>query len=97
MICCIGLCFGGLLGIFPTVTADLFGLKHLGQNYGIMFFAFAAAAFIGPRLAATVKETSGDYSLAFIVTAAMGAAGALLTLFVMAQLKKRKKGAAAAK
>lgn len=97
VICCIGLCFGGLLGIFPTVTADLFGLKNLGQNYGIMFFAFAAAAFIGPRLAATVKETSGDYSLAFIVTAAMGAAGALLTLFVMAQLKKRKKGAATKK
>lgn len=91
VVCIIGLCFGGLLGIFPTVTADLFGLKNLGQNYGIMFFAFAAAAFIGPRLAAKVKEINGDYSIAFIVTAIMGLIGVFLTLFVQAQLKKRNK------
>ncbi len=87
----VGLCFGGLLGIYPTVTADMFGLKNLGQNYGIMFSAFAAAAIIGPRLAARVKETSGgEYSLAFIITVVMGIIGFVLTLFVQHQLKKRK-------
>lgn len=30
----IGFNFGGNFALFPTVTADTFGAKHIGQNYG---------------------------------------------------------------
>ncbi|MEA4826819.1 L-lactate MFS transporter [Clostridium sp. JNZ J1-5] len=89
LVCAIGLGYGGLLGVYPTINADMFGLKNMGQNYGIMFFAFAIAAMIGPRLVAGVKQANGNYAMAFIIAAVMAAIGAILTLFVKSQLKKR--------
>jgi hypothetical protein len=35
----VGFTFGGMLAIFPVVTADFFGLKNLGLNYGLMITA----------------------------------------------------------
>jgi OFA family oxalate/formate antiporter-like MFS transporter len=89
MVCAIGLGYGGFLGIYPTINADMFGLKNLGQNYGIMFWSFAIAAIIGPRLAASVRQSTGDYSTAFLIAAGMGCAGIILTLYVKMKLKSR--------
>lgn len=87
----IALSFGGFLGIFPSVTADNFGTKSLGTNYGVMFIAYGLAAFVGPRLAASVKQSSGgDYSLAFIIASAMSIVGILLTFYISNQIKKQK-------
>jgi len=86
----IALSFGGFLGIFPSVTADNFGTKHLGTNYGVMFIAYGLAAFVGPRLAATVKQSNGgDYGMAFIIASAMSIVGILLTFYISSQLKKK--------
>lgn len=91
----IGLCFGGFMGIFPSITADMFGPKNLGMNYGIIFTAYGAAAFIGPRLAARFKElNSGDYTQAFLIAAGLSIIGILLTF--IAQYKRRKAAAAIA-
>lgn len=91
----IGLCFGGFMGIFPSITADMFGPKNLGMNYGIIFTAYGAAAFIGPRLAARVKEVnSGDYTQAFLIAAILNILGILLTF--IAQRRKKKTSAATA-
>jgi len=89
----IGVCFGGFLGTFPAITADMFGAKNLGMNYGIIFTAYGLAAFIGPRMASLIKEANkGDYSQAFLIAAALSIAGVLLTLF--ASYKKKKMAAA---
>lgn len=91
----IGLCFGGFMGIFPSITADMFGPKNLGMNYGIIFTAYGAAAFIGPRLAAYFKETNnGDYTQAFLIAAGLSIIGIALTF--IAQYNKKKAAAAAA-
>jgi MFS transporter, OFA family, oxalate/formate antiporter len=80
----VGLCFGGFMGIYPSITADTFGPKNLGMNYGVMFTAFGIAAFVGPRLAATVKEVHhGDYTYAFLIAAALSFLGIVLTLFLV--------------
>lgn len=85
----VALGFGGFMGIFPSITADNFGTRHLGTNYGVMFTAYGLAAFVGPRLAASVKQSSGgDYGLAFIIASAMSVAGILLTFYIRAQMKK---------
>lgn len=89
-ICGIALSFGGFLGIFPSVTADNFGAKNLGINYGIMFTAYGLAAFIGPRLAAVVKQSSGgDYGKAFIIASILSIVGIIFTFYVNNQLKKQ--------
>ncbi|WP_342467011.1 MULTISPECIES: OFA family MFS transporter [Sporomusa] len=85
----VGLCYGGVMGVFPSITADMFGSKNLGVNYGIIFTAFGAAAVIGPRLASHFKElNSGDYNQAFLISAGLSIIGILLTC--IAQYKKKK-------
>ena len=55
-ICVVGLCFGGYLALYPAVTADFYGTKHLGVNYGWMFSAYGAGGLFGPFLAAWLMK-----------------------------------------
>ena len=71
-----GFCFGGFMGIFPALTAEKFGIRNNGVNYGFMFIGFAVGGYIGPKLATALKITLlGMYSMAFVIAAAMAAAG----------------------
>ncbi|MCG8538409.1 MAG: OFA family MFS transporter [Clostridia bacterium] len=91
-ICGIALSFGGFLGIFPSITADNFGAKNLGINYGVLFTAFGVAAVLGPRIAALVKQSSGgDYTRAFIIASVMNIAGIILTVVMKIKSKKVEK------
>ncbi|MBV1758998.1 MAG: OFA family MFS transporter [Dethiosulfatibacter sp.] len=91
-ICGIAMSFGGYLGIMPSVTADNFGAKNIGINYGVLFTAFGFAAFVGPRLAAVVKEASGGtYDLAFIIVVGMNIVGVLVTLYIKKLVNDKKK------
>jgi len=84
----IGLCFGGYLGVFPSITAEHFGSLNLGINYGIMFTAFGVAAFVGPQLAASIRETTGSYTPAFITTIIMSAVAIVITILLSVSRKK---------
>lgn len=89
-ICGTALSFGGFLGIFPSITADNFGTKNLGINYGIMFTAYGLAAYVGPQLASVVKQSSGgDYSRAFLIASALSIIGIISTLYINNQIKKQ--------
>lgn len=89
VVCLIGLCFGGIFAIFPSVCADLFGFKNLGQNYGVLFTAYAGGAIIGPRLAAKCKEIYGNYTTAFVVAAVLAVIAMVLLALIMQQRRKR--------
>jgi MFS transporter, OFA family, oxalate/formate antiporter len=52
----IGFCFGGFLALYPAVTADFFGTRHVGANYGVMFSAFGAGGLLGPWLAPRLMQ-----------------------------------------
>lgn len=85
----IAACFGGFFAIFPSITADLFGAKNLSMNYGILFTSYGVAAFIGPRLAARVKEINqGDYSVAFYTAAILCVFAIGLTLFARVRSRR---------
>lgn len=92
----IALCFGGIMGIFPALTADMFGPKNNGVNYGIMFSGFAIAAYLGPMTAASVRASTGGYVTAFIVAAVISIVGILLTQVVRSKSKKMQEAAAKA-
>ena len=56
----VGLCFGGFLALYPALTADYFGTKHIGVNYGVMFTAYGAGGIVGPYLAAALMRVIGE-------------------------------------
>ncbi len=79
----IGSCFGGLMGVFPAITAGQFGIKHNGTNYGIMFCGFAIGGFLGPYLAAALRETElGLYTMAFLAAGVLSLAGCVLAFML---------------
>ncbi len=53
----VALCFGGFLSVYAVVTADLFGTKNMGANYGLIFTAYGAGGIMGPYLAATLRRS----------------------------------------
>ena len=76
------------MGMMASVTADSFGTKYLGVNFGIMFLTIAIAAFVGPRVVAVLRETrNGDYSLSFSIAAILCGVGVLLNLAARHQKK----------
>jgi OFA family oxalate/formate antiporter-like MFS transporter len=78
----VGACFGGYLAIFPALTADFFGTKSVGINYGLVFTAYGAGGFLSNIFAPKVKELTGGYSFAFIVFGVLCLVGAVLNLLV---------------
>jgi OFA family oxalate/formate antiporter-like MFS transporter len=66
----IGFNFGGNFALFPTITADTFGAKFVGQNYGWVFLAYGVGGIFGPKLGG-VLGNSGDFELAFTICGAL--------------------------
>jgi OFA family oxalate/formate antiporter-like MFS transporter len=64
-------CYGTQLSVFASTTADFFGTKNFGMNYGVLFTAWGVAGIIGPLIAGRVYDTFGDYRYAFFVTAGL--------------------------
>lgn len=52
----IGFNFGGNFALFPAATADYFGNKNVGKNYGWMFTAYGVGGIVGPIMAGTFKD-----------------------------------------
>ena len=49
--CIIGLNFGGNFALFPAITADYFGDKNVGLNYGCVLLAYGIAGVVGVQIA----------------------------------------------
>jgi len=62
----IGFNFGGNFALFPTVTADTFGTKYVGQNYGWVFLAYAVGGILGPVMGGRLGDLN-NFPLAFTI------------------------------
>src|SRR5262245_64067505 len=58
-------CYGTQLSVFASTTADFYGTKNLGLNYGVLFSAWGAAGVLGPAIAGRTFVAYKDYSIAF--------------------------------
>ncbi len=74
-------CYGTLLSVFASTSADFFGTKHLGVNYGLLFSAWGIAGLVGPVIAGSIFDRFGNYQFAFFAAAAMSVV-ALLSLMM---------------
>ncbi len=79
---CVGFNFGGNFALFPSLTADLFGSKNFGANYGWVFTAYGIAGVLGVWAGNTAQLLSGSYFGAFAVAACFCFGSALLSLWI---------------
>lgn len=81
-VCIAGIAYGSLLGIFPALTYDYFGLKNSGINYGLVFTAFGAAGLIGPLTAGKIVDITGSYNNAYLAAAVILVVAAIMVKFL---------------
>ena len=73
--------FGGNFALFPTITADTFGAKNVGQNYPFVFLAYGVGGILGPILGGKMGDL-GNFPLAFTISGIAVLLGTILTLLV---------------
>jgi MFS family permease len=77
-----GFAFGCAVSESPLV-AELFGLSSHGLILGVInCIGFTFGAAVGPLIAGYIFDMSNSYQLAFIISAAMGVAGLILTVLL---------------
>lgn len=82
----LGGAFGGVLVVYPPLTAKNFGMKNQGMNYGIMFFAYAIGSLLGPQIAARFVDSSAGilaYGNVYLVAIGVAFVGLILNLILM--------------
>ncbi|HMQ15864.1 MAG TPA: OFA family MFS transporter [Phycisphaerae bacterium] len=79
---CVGFNFGGNFALFPSITADLFGARHLGANYGWVFTSYGLAGVSGVALGNAAMRATGSYFVAFAIAAGMCLISAGLALWL---------------
>ena len=84
----VGFCYGGFLGVYPALTADYFGTKNMGVNYGCMFMAYGIAGLFGPwiapKLMRVVQEVPFESLAAGVVSTGKYPAGNYIASFIIA-------------
>ncbi|HET7754445.1 MAG TPA: OFA family MFS transporter [Anaeromyxobacteraceae bacterium] len=74
------LCYGGGFGTMPSFTADYFGTKYMGVNYGWILLAWGVGGIVGPIFVAAVKDRTGTFAGALPIIAIMLLAAMILPL-----------------
>lgn len=77
-----GFSYGACLSIFPAATAMLYGVKNIGVNYGLLYTSWGAGGVFGGLIGGLVRDYTGSYNTAFLIAAALCAAGVLLSLLI---------------
>jgi OFA family oxalate/formate antiporter-like MFS transporter len=87
-LCMVGFAFGGTLALMPAFTADFFGTKGLGINYGWLFSAYGVAGSVLVLYAARVRQITGAWTTAFWYLTILCAVGLVLTFVTKAPAPK---------
>ena len=85
-----GIAFGGYLALSPALSADVWGLKNIGANYGAMLTAWGIAGVYGPYFAGKIYDLFGSYDVAFMFFAVQCIIGVTIArYYVKPRLKQR--------
>ena len=64
-------CYGTLMSVFASTTADFYGTRNLGCNYGVLFTSWGTASVLGLLIGSRVFDVTGAYSVAFYAASGM--------------------------
>jgi OFA family oxalate/formate antiporter-like MFS transporter len=91
----IGYCYGSQLAVFPSATADYFGVRNIGNNYGVVVTAWGTAGILGPMLGGKLFDATRSYASAFRIAALLALLAAVLVSTVRPPKPPRRTRAAA--
>jgi MFS family permease len=74
-----GFASGGCVMSESPLVAGLFGLRSHGLILGVSSFGYCLGASVGPFLAGYIFDFTGSYHLAFLICAAIGIIGLILS------------------
>lgn len=74
----IGANYGANLAVFPAITKDYYGLKNFAMNYGIVYTAWGLGGFMLSQLAGVIKDSSGSYNGAYLLSTGLLVISAVL-------------------
>jgi MFS transporter, OFA family, oxalate/formate antiporter len=77
-------CYGTQLSVNAATTADFFGTKNAGINYGMLFTAWGFAGYFGAKIGGTMYDKYHNYQMAFYT------AGVLAAVALVAELMARR-------
>lgn len=72
------ICYGGFLGLFPAISAKIFGYRYGPQIYGFLFYAFPASNFVQVILTNVIGSWFG-LCFVFAASGAMSVVGLLMS------------------
>lgn len=82
--CLVGFSFGGFLAVMPSITADYYGTKFLGANYGFLFTAYGISGVVAPFLIDYIRTSTGGFTTAMYIFAGLSVLGIVLAFTVKA-------------
>lgn len=78
-----GLCYGGVLGTFPSLSADCFGIKNAAMNLAVLFSSFSVVAILAPQVVAHYRNGGpAEYPKAFLAAGIIAAVGVVLSIII---------------
>jgi OFA family oxalate/formate antiporter-like MFS transporter len=84
----IGINYGANLSVFPAITKDYYGLKNFAMNYGFVYTAWGLGGFMLSQLAGTIKDTTGNFNNAYLLSAVLLVIAAGIMSLMKAPQKK---------
>jgi MFS family permease len=85
----VGFSYGGYLAMMPAFTADFYGPKNVGANYGIVFTAWGICGFVVPGYFASIIQAAKEagniaagYNQTYFTLAGMSVVGIILVLIL---------------
>jgi OFA family oxalate/formate antiporter-like MFS transporter len=76
----VGAFYGANLALFPATTADYFGTKNMGVNYGLVFTSWGVGGVFGGMVAGKVFDLTKSYYASFMIAAGICVMQAILSL-----------------
>jgi len=87
IIACVAFCYGGYSGLYPVLTSENFGIKHIGSNYGAVMVGFMLSALLFPVIINQIE----DQRIKFLTLGILAAAGAALIVILKIMNSKKEK------
>ncbi|GLQ70856.1 hypothetical protein GCM10007932_02160 [Vibrio penaeicida] len=63
--------YGTLLAVFPSITAEYYGLKNYGTNYGVLYTSWGIGGAIGAAVVGYSMANGTGFGLAYTISAVM--------------------------
>jgi MFS family permease len=81
--------WGEIFSLFPSTLTDTFGPKFAATNYGFLYIAQGVGSILGGPAAAFLKQTTGSWTVVFILVACLDALTALLAVTALKTMRLR--------